>query len=342
MAERAITPLLAGPVKLNIIRTAEAGPPLTMDLLENAVREAERFMQEPFPAGMAAVLFAKTTTPGFAGANYGSHIASLPKYEAYDTDTAESRTAMLLAHEVAHYYWAGRNNWIDEGMATVMEAIAENRRAGRPIEPDHYPCAQADTLAQLDAITPDLGQPAFSCHYSLGERLFLHLHHAAGDIRFREAAATLYRDYRDKPDIAADEAAAAFASIELEDAFQHIYQNGIGILSPDLHPTWDLPELNATVGGVVILLFCAKWTPSTAYYGSYSHNLKSARPPESHKRGVERLKCANFKHWCAGRFNMTTPHSLLRCWYRVGCWLPVLPEFGVGCQSHGRGVVRGV
>lgn len=245
--ERAITLPLAGPVRLAIIRTTPTAHTQTMDLLENSVREVERFMQEPFPASMVAALFAKTTSPGSAGTNYGSHIVLLPRYEDYDTDTPENRTAMLLSHEVAHYYWAGDNNWINEGMATAMEAIIENRRAGRPIEPDHYPCPQADTLAQLDAITPDHGQPAFRCNYSLGERLFLYLHHQAGDARFREAAAALYRAYRDKPDITTDEAAAAFASIGMADSFREIYQSGIGILSPDLHPTWELPELKATV-----------------------------------------------------------------------------------------------
>lgn len=267
LQERTITLPLAGPVRLAIIRTTPTAPAQTMDLLENSVREAERFMQEPFPASMVAVLFAKTTSPGSAGTNYRSHIVLLPKYEDYDTDTPESRTAMLLAHEVAHYYWAGDNNWIDEGMATAIEAIVENRRDGRPIEPDHYPCAQADTLAQLDAITPDHGQPAFSCNYSLGERLFLYLHHG-NDIPFREAAATLYRAYRDKPDIGADEAAAAFASIGLADTFREIYQSGIGILSPDLHPTWDLPELKTTAVEI--------WAAQENCQGRISDNTISA------------------------------------------------------------------
>lgn len=267
--ERAITLPLAGPVRLAIIRTTPTAPAQTMDLLENSVREAERFMQEPFPASMVAALFAKTTSPGSAGTNYSSHIVLLPKYEDYDTDTPESRTAMLLAHEVAHYYWAGGNNWIDEGMANLMEYIAEHHRTGRILEPNTYPCPQADTLAQLDAITPDQGQPAFRCNYSLGERLFLYLHHQAGDARFREATAALYRAYRDKPDITADEAAAAFASIGLADSFREIYQSGIGILSPNLHPTWDLPELNATAVEI--------WAAQEDCQGRISDNTISAK-----------------------------------------------------------------
>ena len=42
---------------------------------------------------------------------------------------------------------------------------------------------------------------------------------------------------------------------------------------------------STTLGGVVILPFCAKWTPSASYYGLYLHNLRGARPLESHKRG---------------------------------------------------------
>ena len=266
--ERTLTLPLAGPVRIAIIRTTPTAPAQTIDLLENSVREAERFMQEPFPASMVAVLFAETITPGYHGTNYGSHIALRPKYEDYDNDTAESQIAMDLAHEVAHYYWAGHNNWIDEGMATAMEAIIENRRTSRILDPNHYPCPQADTLAQLDAITPDHAQPAFSCNYSLGQRLFLYLHHQAGDARFREAAANLYRAYRDKPDINIDEAAAAFASIGMADSFREIYQSGISILSPDLHPTWDLPELKATVVEI--------WAAQENCQGRISNNTISA------------------------------------------------------------------
>lgn len=250
LEERTITLPLAGEVRLAIIRTTQNNQPQTMDHLENGVREAERFMQEPFPASMAAVLFAETVTPGFAGANYGSHIASLPKLEDYSKPYKISEAAKHMAHEVAHYYWAGHNNWVDEGMANLMEAVAEHRRAGQPIEPHRYPCPQANSLAKLDSMDPDKADPAFLCNYSLGERLFIHLHQQAGDARFREAAAALYLTYRKDNEVTASDAAATFASIGLEDTFHDIYQNGIGILSPDLHPTWELPELNATITGI--------------------------------------------------------------------------------------------
>ena len=37
-------------------------------------------------------------------------------------DTFEGRVLQQgLAHEVAHYYWRGNEDWIDEGLANTIE-----------------------------------------------------------------------------------------------------------------------------------------------------------------------------------------------------------------------------
>ena len=94
---------LAGETHLAIIRTGP-GAERSMDLLEHAVRHSEEFMAVSFPTGYVGWLFGDAVTPSFAGNNFGTHIATLSRY---DTDESEF-TASHIAHEVAHYYWIGQ------------------------------------------------------------------------------------------------------------------------------------------------------------------------------------------------------------------------------------------
>ena len=258
VTRRTVNTPLAGPVPLAIIRSGGTGPRRTMDLLELATRETERFMQEPMPASMIAMLLADTVSPGAAGANYaGTHIAIRPRYEDYTSEWKIQIMAKLLVHEVAHYYWRGNSLWIDEGMANLMEVVAENRRTGRPVIADVYPCPQVDTLAELDAMTPAQQRDAFDCHYSLGERLFLSLYRKAGDANFRRAVGQLYRDHHDatEADAGADAAAvfAAFAAVGHEADARAAYQHGAQQDLPgEYNPTWRLEALDANITGAWI------------------------------------------------------------------------------------------
>ena len=184
-----------GPVELRIIRLGSVGNPGTMDVMEKAVRNVEFFMHLPLPAKMVAVLFADTVTEDYAGTNFGSGIAILPEYE-----DDQEELPLIMAHEVAHYYWTGNREWIDEGMAELTAAYHRLQSTGADMEAFNYPCAQATRIRALEEINPGRWDPAFGCNYSLGERLFLSLWNELGEVPFREGAQRLYADAVESPD----------------------------------------------------------------------------------------------------------------------------------------------
>ena len=176
---------LRGAVALNIVRIGAERDPQSMDRLENAVRSAEDFMGEPLPTDMVVVLYADAVRGNNAGHNSGTSIAILPKYDS----ATEKGAQEINDHEVAHYYWGGNQNWIDEGMATFTADLLQARRTGTRILPGKPPCPEYRTISQLS--TRD---DTHRCDYSLGERLFTDLHDALGTTEFREGMSALYRE----------------------------------------------------------------------------------------------------------------------------------------------------
>ena len=182
----------SGAVDLVIIRTWP-GAQRSMDLLENAVRSAETFMGLPLPTNYVGLLFANTVVGYSAGTNYATHIAVLPEYDVDDGSENAEFAGHLIAHEVAHYYWARGRDWIDEGVSDLMASIAENARIGQRVEATNDPCGHTDNIAELERLT-DLGNDdVFDCNYSLGEGFFLDLYRNLGDQAFREGLRHLYR-----------------------------------------------------------------------------------------------------------------------------------------------------
>ena len=194
MEERAIDLPLAGMIDLAIIRTGP-GAARSMDLLEHGVLQAEAFMGAPFPSGYVGWLFGDAVTPSFAGSNFGTHIASLPKYDVDDGSHGAEVTGAHIAHEVAHYYWSGNIDWVDEGTADLMASVSENARTGQPIGVTNDPCGYARTIADLENLDfsrADGADSVFTCNYAFGERLFADLYRSLGEERFRRGFQNLY------------------------------------------------------------------------------------------------------------------------------------------------------
>ena len=191
LEERSITLPQAGSVDLAIIRT---GPRSTrgMDLLEHAVRHAEAFMAEPFPTGYVALLFENAVVGSSVGTNFGTHIAVRPQYDVDDGSFAAESVPSTIAHEVAHYYWSGNRDWVDEGAADFMASSAESARTGQPAETNSPPCGYASTISDLEGLDTSRGSDTFDCNYALGERLFADLYRNLGDTRFRRGFRNLY------------------------------------------------------------------------------------------------------------------------------------------------------
>ena len=182
---------LSGSVKLDTVRT-EPGSNRSMNLLEQAATQAEQQMGIALPTKHVALLFANATSPGYAGTNYGSHIVIQQQYDVDDGSHEANHLPATIAHEVAHYYWSGNADWIDEGMATLLEANAEYARTGKQIATTYQPCSAFDNIAQLDRAKPSKASPNFICNYALGERLFIELLDALGSRAFSNAAKNLY------------------------------------------------------------------------------------------------------------------------------------------------------
>ena len=182
---------LSGVMVLCIIRTAP-GSSEAMDPLEDAVRGIEDYMGEPFPTNYIGLLYGDAVVGGFAGANFGTHMAILPKYDVgYDSEEVEF-PGLIVAHEVAHYYWSGNADWLDEGAAEFLGAYVEHRRSDRPMVADNRPCPYFRTIEELESLNPSRDDPRFTCNYSLGERLFLDLRRTLGTDQFRQSFRELY------------------------------------------------------------------------------------------------------------------------------------------------------
>ena len=182
----------SGEVDLVIIRTGP-GAQRSMDLLENAVRSAEEFMGLPLPTNYVGLLFGNTVSGYSAGTNYSTHVVALPEYDVDDGSRNAEFTGHLIAHEVAHYYWARGRDWVDEGLSDFMASVAENARTGQPVDVTNDPCQHTDSIAELERLTALGNDEVFECNYSLGKGFFLDLYRHLGDQVFREGLRRLYR-----------------------------------------------------------------------------------------------------------------------------------------------------
>lgn len=190
--ERTIRLPLAGEVVLAIFRT-RPGPARSMDLLENAVRATESFLGEPLPTRYVALLFEDAVPAIFGGANSGTHMIILPEYDIDDGSYESSQAGLVIAHEVAHYYWHGGEDWLDEGAAEFTATLVEHLREGQPLDTVNYPCDSGHTIRYLETMPIPETHPAYICNYAVGERFFLDLYKIMDEKEFRRGFRDLYR-----------------------------------------------------------------------------------------------------------------------------------------------------
>ena len=249
-----------GPVELHIVRIGDAGNPGTMDILENAVIDTEFFMALPLPVQMVSVLFADSVTPSYTGNNFGTSIAILTEHENNE------HLPETFAHEVAHYYWSGSQDWIDEGMADLIESYHRWQRTGIPMTASRYPCQHFDNIQQLEMAKPSTSQKEFTCNYSLGERLFLALWTELGDVPFREGAQRLYeKSQAGKAGV--EEVRTAFNRPNTTNQWYSNTGTAQGIDGSE--PSWKLDEIHGTIDEASIAL--SNGGPKVESFSARSH-----------------------------------------------------------------------
>ena len=191
LERRTITLPLSGDIVLVIIRTSP-GAARSMELLEHAVRSVEEYLGSALPTNYVGLLYENAVISSYLGTNFETHIAILPKFDVDDGSHEAEANANGIAHEVAHYYWSGNADWVDEGAADLMASLIGGAPRGRPIGITNRPCAYAGNIVELEGHGISQGDAEFLCNYALGERLFVDLYRTLGDERFREGFRALY------------------------------------------------------------------------------------------------------------------------------------------------------
>lgn len=252
---------LAGTVHLSIIRTRENRSSAIQTLAE-AVKLAEATMNRPFPKGHVALVFTNAVNASNSGINTGSHIAVRETFDDTGDEISKERLASVIGHEIAHHYWSGNDNWIDEGIAEIAGLTLRQRMTGKEVNASNPPCATHDTIGELVKERVPQGH---QCSYTLGERMFLELRRHAGTTAFNETIGRLY-DRSNPPGrmttsgkrLTVDDIAELFAETpEAQRIIDRWYKGGIPWDTSRIDqsaPDGKLPSVAGTVRSVTISL----------------------------------------------------------------------------------------
>ena len=156
---------------ISVVRAGNRRATDTSLIVEEAVEYVENFMDMPLPTNHVILLLDDTgVTEGFAGTNYGQAIAYVRRGEdGGDWERAGFRKGMV--HEVAHYFWQGAENWIDEGVANTIEH-SYGTEAGLPAQmmtTERRECT-VTTLQALSNLAPEQQSGQFQCNYYYWEK----------------------------------------------------------------------------------------------------------------------------------------------------------------------------
>ena len=251
----------SGETRLVIVRTGP-GARRSMELLEHSVRIAELFMAAPLPTNYVAVLYETAVAGAFDGTNFGTHIAILPRYDVDDGSRDAELAGHIIAHEVAHYYWNGNANWVDEGASDFMASVSEFARIGKTVSISNPPCSMARFIQNLETLNLTPESRGFECNYSLGDRLFVDLYLNMDFSTFQRGFINLYQaslaaddaDDRDGTSVGIDQVRQAFPDDNSQAVIGRWY-NGAAPYDnrADTGPVDpDLPDINGRIDAAYI------------------------------------------------------------------------------------------
>ena len=194
----------SGTVNLRINRSGDLGSDRSMEILEHAVKTIEEYMGEPIPLRGNEIRLDFVEKEVFqcsshaTGCYLGTHIEILEEYDSEKPLRDDDKLAIIIAHEVAHYYFSGERDWLDEGAAEFLAIYVENKRVGRAMTGQGKPCAQTITISYLESRKLGHEDDGFTCNYTLGEGLFLDLFSQIQTGDFQSAFRRLYASSNNK------------------------------------------------------------------------------------------------------------------------------------------------
>lgn len=182
-------------LRVSIIRKeGDAARSETAAIVQEAIDSIEKVMGAPLPTDHVIIIFdEQAVITGYAGTHHGFAIASAPQTE----DESRERLFSHIAHEAAHYWWSGNEDWLDEGLA---DTIAASASAANGYEVAAQPNRRRNCAARNLSEIGDAGENAeqFHCNYYLGEKLFRALQDTVPANEFREALQEIYSTSRRK------------------------------------------------------------------------------------------------------------------------------------------------
>ena len=182
-------------LKISIVRTGTQSGPWATAYVKDAVEFAEQTMKLSLPVShVILVLNDNAVTDDFAGVNHGYAISYRPEYEQDQSPYGLHKFREGIVHEVAHYYWSGNEDWIDEGLANTFEymhGLEEDISPGL-LRNQRKNCEVYDIEA-LSSLNPSKTNTDFYCNYHLGQMLFQELLENLGDEVFSKRLRELYR-----------------------------------------------------------------------------------------------------------------------------------------------------
>ena len=162
-------------LKISIVRTDSQSRPGTVESVRDAVEFVEKAVGLPLPVSHVIIMLNDlAVTDKYAGTNFGFAYSYKPKYEAAQGTFEWRHLQTGFVHETAHYFWTGNEDWIDEGLANIVEyqfGLQMGLSHGQ-LQTKRKNC-EAHDLEMLSEWDPDSSErDRFHCAYYLGQLIF--------------------------------------------------------------------------------------------------------------------------------------------------------------------------
>ena len=183
-------------LKISIVRTDSQSRPGTVESVRDAVEFVEKAVGLPLPVDHVIIMLNDlAVTDKYAGTNFGFAYSYKPKYEAAQGTFEWRHLQTGFVHETAHYFWTGNEDWIDEGLANIVEyqfGLQMGLSHGQ-LQTKRENC-EAHDLEMLSEWDPDRADvDRFHCAYYLGQPLFQDLLVSMGAETFTSSLQEYYR-----------------------------------------------------------------------------------------------------------------------------------------------------